>query len=194
MATLRAGLTRSIGAGESNVSIPSRPLPSYKELSSRWRYDPDTGKFYWKIKPIFSTVKIGEEAGGISGGSKGKYWRLNLNGRVLQGHRVAWMLHYGEDPGQLLVDHINGDGLDNRICNLRLATPRENGLNRKTYVNNTTGHRGVHPSGRIGKPYVGRIYHGYRTQVVGYFETAEEAAAAVDEARRKFHGQFYADR
>ena len=104
------------------------------------------------------------------------------------------MLHYGEDPGQLLVDHINGDGLDNRICNLRLATTGENNLNRKRYANNTTGHRGVHPSGLIGKPYVGRIYHGHRTKVIGYFETAEEAAAAVDEARRKFHGQFYADR
>ena len=176
------------------MSVPSRPLPSYEELNKRWRYDPDTGKFYWKIKPIFSTIEIGDEAGGISGGRNGKYWRLSLKGRVLLAHRIAWLLHYGEDPGNLVVDHINGDGLDNRICNLRLATTRENCQNRKTNTNNTTGHRGVYLSGLVGKPYIARIYHGYRSKVIGYFQTVEEAAEAVQAARRKYHGQFYADR
>ena len=175
------------------MSKKSRPLPSYEQVSRQWRYNPETGKFYWKIKPLFSTIKPGDEAGGISGGKNGKYWRLTYFNRVLLAHRVAWLLHHKQDPGQLMVDHINGNGLDNRISNLRLATRQENCRNRKLNKNNSTGYKGVHPSGRVGKPFIGCVYHKYRSQIIGYFETAEEAAQAVKEARRKLYGQFYSD-
>ncbi|MCW1831970.1 HNH endonuclease [Pantoea ananatis] len=60
---------------------------------------------------------------------KGKYYTLSLKGKH-QAHRVIWELINGLIPEGLTIDHINRDGTDNRIINLRLATSRENMLNR----------------------------------------------------------------
>lgn len=87
------------------------------------------------------------------------------------------------------VDHINGDPLDNRRTNLRLASPSENLRNRGKNSNNKSGFKGVccfKPTGRwCAKIEVcGKIHH------LGYFTTAEEAALAYDRAARELHGEF----
>lgn len=77
---------------------------------------------------------------------------------------------------KVLVDHINGNGLDNRRCNLRIATKSLNGLNCGKRRNNKSGYKGVfrHTSGR----WATMIRIKNKSVHIGYFDTAEEASAA----------------
>ena len=92
-------------------------------------------------------------------------------------------------PVGLEVDHINGDLLDNRRCNLRICTHSENMRNRKLQKNNTSGYRGVtyvHGSER----YTAQIYRHKKKVHLGTFDTAELAAIAYNEAAKHYYGEF----
>lgn len=87
-------------------------------------------------------------------------------------------------PGEGLVDHINGNGLDNRRCNLRLVTNQENQRAHRK-LNAASGFRGVFQGAR-GRPFAAITVDG-RMRRIGSFDTLEEAARAYDaEARRLF--------
>lgn len=85
-----------------------------------------------------------------------------------------------------LVDHINGDGLDNRRINLRIASHRENCIN--SIVANSTGFRGVEalPSGK----WRAKVCVHKKPYRSAPFATVEEAAAAYDELAQIHHGDF----
>jgi hypothetical protein len=63
-------------------------------------------------------------------------------GQEIGVHRIAWALHYNNYP-TLQIDHINGDPVDNRICNLRLATQSQNSQNSKLRKDSSTGAKNV---------------------------------------------------
>lgn len=90
-----------------------------------------------------------------------------------------------------LVDHINGNGLDNRRANLRLCTSSENGRNRRNAnKNNTTGYRGVSLRKKSGR-YQAYISSSEGIRIhLGFFSTAEDAALAYNEATLRHHGAF----
>ena len=90
-------------------------------------------------------------------------------------------------PAGMLVDHVNGDKLDNRRCNLRLCDGAGNSQNRSVGRNNTTGYKGV--AYKDGK-FDARIGHGKRSTYLGRFETVTDAARAYDTAARRHHGDF----
>lgn len=88
-----------------------------------------------------------------------------------------------------LVDHVNGNGLDNRRSNLRPANFAENARNRPRRSDNTSGYKGVSWNRRNGKwqAYIGAD----RRQIsLGHHATAEDAARAYDAAARELHGVF----
>jgi hypothetical protein len=85
------------------------------------------------------------------------------------------------------VDHINGDQLDNRRCNLRPATMQQNLHNRGKFRNNTSGFKGVHV--QRGK-YVARIAKDGKRVYLGHFDTAEAAHTAYCAAATEQHGDF----
>src|SRR6185369_7852191 len=99
-----------------------RELPSTAEMLAEidrtFRYDRATGKLFWKIseRPQQSWL-IGREAGGADGHG---YLAVRVFNHRLKVHRIIWLLEHGEWPNMML-DHINGDLLDNRIANLRVV-------------------------------------------------------------------------
>lgn len=87
------------------------------------------------------------------------------------------------------VDHINGNGLDNRRMNLRLCTHSENMKNLPRNSKNITGHRGVSFHMATGR-YIAQIWCDNRHHWLGRHDTIEEARAAYAEAAKRLHKEF----
>ncbi len=92
-------------------------------------------------------------------------------------------------PTGLFVDHLNGNGLDNRRVNLRLATTQENGRNRKRATNNRSGKTGVYFRANHNRWYAD-IKIGGKKIALGTFERLDDAVAARIEAEKQYG--FYA--
>lgn len=130
---------------------PSLQMPTVEYLKEALRYDPDTGKFYWRSdRPRhhfnsdrgwnISNSAYGDKEAGQCRYKDGRptYVIIRIGDHRYYAHRLVWMIHYGVDAGQLQIDHINRDPSDNRIDNLRLATNQENSFNSpaRTYKEN----------------------------------------------------------
>ena len=91
-----------------------------------------------------------------------------------------------------IIDHINGNPLDNRRANLRICTNAENVRNRRIHRNNKCGFKGVYFEPRPGrnKPWRALIRVDRKRISLGYFATAEDAHAAYVAAAKKYHGEF----
>lgn len=84
-------------------------------------------------------------------------------------------------------DHRNGDGLDNRRENLRIATVTENNRNSRRRKNNSSGFKGV---SRHRNKFDARITIDRQTYNLGRYDTPESAAYAYAEAAKKYFGGF----
>lgn len=92
--------------------------------------------------------------------------------------------------GLPLVDHANGNGLDNRRGNLRAATSAQNAANRPTRLDSRSGLKGVYANRGRGKPWRAQICVDGKKRHLGLFLTAEEAALAYDTAALAAWGEF----
>ena len=99
----------------------------------------------------------------------------------------AHVVIFGEAPVGFVVDHKNGDRLDNRRSNLRLATLSQNAANQRRSVRSKSGYIGVTQSGKAS--WRASIHVG-TNRVIGYFATPEEAARARDRAALEEWGEF----
>jgi predicted DNA binding protein len=90
-------------------------------------------------------------------------------------------------PEDVQIDHINGDKLDNRRCNLRFATGSQNQHNRIKYKTNTTGYKGVVRHGKKFRAVI--TAHGTKHNL-GTYDTPEKAAVMYNLAAIKYHGAF----
>lgn len=142
-------------------------------------YEPETGDFFWIKKPN-RKIPVGSKAGCKSRGRL----QIRVNGKMYRAHRLAWFYYYGSHPN-FVIDHINGDPMDNRISNLRDVSHSVNLQNqrRPTSRNQLQKYLGVSSASNQKTGYRARINHTH----LGTFKTPEEARDAYLEAKRRLH-------
>jgi hypothetical protein len=105
-------------------------------------------------------------------------------------HRLIAALYFGIDAiKDKEIDHINGNKIDNRKCNLRICSHSENCRNRAKYISNTSGFKGVTWFKRDSNWRV-RITVNGDEKLVGYFDDKLEAAREYDKASKYYHKEF----
>lgn len=110
----------------------------------------------------------------------------NINGKTTRIYMHRFIL---DAPKGSYVDHINGDRLDNRKENLRIATNAQNIRNSALKSSNSSGFKGV--SWRADKnKWQAKITYNYRQKHLGLFSSKREAAIAYNEAAKRYHGTF----
>jgi hypothetical protein len=119
------------------------------------------------------------------GGNNLNYAVTLVNGATLYMHRVIM------GGGAKEIDHINGDGLDNRRENLRGCSRSENARNTRGHFGSakTSAFKGVNWV-KKSKKWVACICHDSQQVRLGYFTSEEEAARAYDAAALELHGEF----
>lgn len=112
-------------------------------LRSVLNYDPNSGIFIWLPRKGNQYSNTGKRAGRVLyKNGLPTYRRIGIDGVYYAEHRLAWLYIHGHEVPEF-IDHINGDGLDNRIINLRKASLVQNQANKSKSKANTSGFKGV---------------------------------------------------
>lgn len=173
--------------------MPVPLMPHLAELSIRFRYDPATGRIFHAGKGSrthMGKAEIGTHADTATD-TQG-YRMLSLAPHVARpsAHRVAWLLHYREEPPDV-IDHVNGKPADNRIANLRAVTMSENSRNawkrKTTRAKNTTGISGltIHRNNRRVRSWIAALITTQGHRASKSFNCPALAVCWLDEQRRK---------
>ena len=118
---------------------------SYKEVEGLLKYDSQTGYLYWKVNN--GRARAGNEAGSVS--TLG-YIMIGINKKLYYGHRIAWLLHYGEWPKNDIV-HINSSKTDNRIINYIKSNKKMNRIMETIIYYSCDFHDKIHHDTSINK-------------------------------------------
>lgn len=157
-----------------------------------------TGALSWNARPrhhfkseaamrSFNTRYAGRSFGCVHISRSPSYIVGSIAGGTRRAHRIAWAMHWGEWPkGE--VDHINHDGTDNRMANLRCVTHAENARNVPPSKANRSGCTGVHWD-QARSQWMAYITVGGRRRHLGRFthKAMAEAARKSAEAEAGFH-------
>ena len=175
----------------------SRSMDSWAEL---FTYCPTTGVLRWRsdrpsehFKTKASEAAWRKKSAGNPAGGKDSegYIKVDVYGKRIPAHRICWEMVCGPVPGGMVIDHINGNPSDNRLCNLRMATTAQNIRNSKLNKRSTTGLKGVTQKG---SKWRAQIMVNRERIVLGSFETPESAHAAYCQAALERFGEFARNR
>lgn len=165
--------------------MPSPRKLDIPHINTLFNYCPTTGNLYWKKRTLtmcssehamrsFNNKKAGTVVGSKrNNGKANEYLVVKVEGTVHLVHRLCWAIHHQEQPNY--IDHINGNGLDNRITNLRSVTLKENNKNMRLFKTNTSEFCGV---GAIRGRWEAHISINNTPINLGVYDTKAEAVAA----------------
>jgi hypothetical protein len=165
-------------------------------LKSILDYNPDTGIFVWRERPVedfkseiiwkaWNTRFSGKQAGYLN--NEG-YIKIGIKYTQYGAHVLAYIYMTGNQPKKY-IDHDNGNGSDNRWVNLRPATESQNIANSKIRKDNKCGFKGISFDKKRNK-YLARIVVNGKSINLGRFNTPEEAHKTYCEAAEKYYGEF----
>lgn len=162
-------------------------------VRSRLIYDKMNGSFVWRPKKvldphydtIWNTRYADTSAGTVNAHG---YLIITLDMNKIAAQRLAWIYCTGKWPLEHL-DHIDGNKLNNRLDNLRLASTAQNSWNTGKKKRNTSGIKGVFWDKSRGK-WLAAI--GYKRKIInlGRYDDKEEAAKAYRDAAKRLHGEY----
>lgn len=154
-------------------------------------YDPASGIFTWLHRadrtPQWNSRYAEKIAGKVT-------WKRDarviicISDTYYFAHRLAWLYMTGEWPKEV-IDHADGDPLNNCWSNLRMASRSQNQANSRKPRSNTSGYKGVSFCKRRSK-WEASISLRNRSVFLGYYETAQDAHAAYWAAAQKHFGEF----
>lgn len=152
---------------------------THQRLLDVLSYNHETGEFKWK-NICCNRVKPYTKAGTFNNNG---YILISIDAKKYMAHKLAWFYVHGEYPKSML-DHINRIRDDNRICNLRVATVKQNNENISIRSHNTSGYRGV-TWHKTAKKWMASITHNKKQIYLGLFEDIKEAAHTADCKRKQ---------
>jgi len=166
-----------------NPKVPNDQILQY--IRDTYHYNPDTGVISKENKPTGSrrkkdnNITLPMRYGKLDDGTQLTY--------STYGHQVAWYLTYGVWPSHW-IDHIDGNAANNKLSNLRPATPGQNSHNqRKVSKITTSKYKGVKKVNSRWRAYInyqGKMIH------LGYHTTEEQAALAYDTKAVEVFGEY----
>lgn len=158
---------------------------TYDRANELLRYEPSSGKLFWK-KTTTNRVKVGDEAGSFCASTG--YINVVIDGQGYTLHRIAILLTTGVYDKMVQVDHVDHDRGNNRLSNLRVVSHAENMRNQSLRNTNKTGVTGVSVryTRKGTKRYTATIVVDYKFIFLGNYDTLEEAAVARAEAEIKY--------
>lgn len=197
----RAGIAK-VNSSHFKKAVVQAPITRPREWGHYLTYNPDSGELRWKSRPETDFLRKSDHerwnilmagsraeckeygAGGVENGSV-----FRLHRKTHRVHRVIWEMTHGPIPEGMVIDHINGDPFDNRVCNLRLATPMQNAWNSKRSAKSRHLVRGVRRIEKGGQ-WAAQITLNGKTINLGKYPTKGLAAVAYAKASLRMHGTF----
>ena len=172
-------------------------MPDLDRVKEAFEQNSD-GTFTWKERPlhhfpdlramrIWNTKYAGKVA--VGSNRKNGYIYLSFDNKCVSAHRLSWYFNNGSCDPQIEIDHRNGIRSDNRIENLRIATPNNNQHNRQLQKNNSSGAKNVYWSNqnncwKVKMNFMRKDYY------FGLFSNKDDAIKAATEGRNLLHKEF----